>query len=93
MNATRQGARHRIRYRAEVDWLRVLADLRHLGMTDLEVGKRIGVPRRTVAGWKNGGEPRFGDGMALARLWMAMTGKTLDGLPTDTGLAGFRRWT
>jgi len=85
-------ARHRFRPRVRVDWFRVLADLQHLGLTNLDVSQRLNIPNRTVGGWKNeGAEPRHSDGEALLALWREVTGKTRDGHPTQ--MAGFRRFT
>lgn len=88
-NRSRYGARHRGRPRHRVDWFRVLADLQYLGMSNNEAADRMGVPQRTVAGWKEGAEPRHCDGEVLIGLWCEMTGKTRAGLPQE--LAGFRR--
>lgn len=96
-NRSRYGARHHTRYRVRIDVFRILADLRHAGLTDDEVGARVGVPRRTVTGWKSGAEPRLNDGIALVRLWSVITGKAsgpaallIEALPLEE-LAGFRR--
>lgn len=90
-NRSRYGARHRerARIRQRVDWFRVLADLQYLGMSNNEAADRLGIPQRTLAGWKEGAEPRHCDGEALVALWCDMTGKSRAGLPAE--LAGFRR--
>lgn len=86
------GAQHRIRHRAGVDWFRVLADLQFLGLTNLDVSRRLVIPHRTIGGWKEGTEPRHMDGEALIELWCSMTSKTRNALPRRE-LAGFRRFT
>ena len=59
-----------------VDWFRILADLQHLGLSNVCVSKALGVPPRTLGSWKNdGSEPRYSDGDALIEFWAKTTGR------------------
>lgn len=55
-----------------VDWFRVLDDLRRTGLRFDDVSDGTGIPRATLAGYKNlDVEPKHADGTALLRLWRA----------------------
>lgn len=56
--------------RSGVDWLSVIQDLERTGLSDFEISNRLGIPRSTLMGFKNGGvEPRYCDGERLLALW------------------------
>lgn len=59
--------------REGVNWFRVLVDLSQLGYSVADVGRKINLPRTTIVGWRNGAEPRFGDGEKLLRLWIELS--------------------
>lgn len=52
-----------------VDWFRVLAELRRVGLSQCEVARRLSLPRNRVKHWANGKAPRYEDGRALLLLW------------------------
>ena len=64
------------------DWFAILTDLQHAGKSNAEVARLIDVPRNTVWGWKDGAEPKYGDGSRLLVLWSMETGKGLEARPT-----------
>lgn len=56
---------------SQIDWFRILADLRNSGMSHCDVSRAIGVPRtRIKEWWLNGRSPRFDDGALLVMLWL-----------------------
>lgn len=59
------------------DWFRVLADLRSVGWTEVDVSNRLGVARSTLRGWKAGHEPSHYDGSRLLMLYQDITGRQL----------------
>jgi len=53
-----------------VDWWRVIDDLRRTGLRVEDMSAGTGIPRSTLAGYKNlDVEPKHADGTALLRLW------------------------
>jgi hypothetical protein len=52
-----------------IDWFRILADLRMQGLSLYAVSDETGIPRKTLDGYRNGGEPRHSDGELLLALW------------------------
>lgn len=59
------------------DWFRVLADLRSVGWTEVDVATRLEVARSTLRGWKSGHEPSHYDGSRLLLLYQDITGRQL----------------
>lgn len=56
-----------------VDWFRVICDLSKAGWPESRIAAAINVPKSTLSGWKQGAEPRYGDGQALLDLWSKET--------------------
>lgn len=69
------------------DWFRVLADLRAIGWTEVEVAVHLGMGRTTVRAWKMGHEPNHYDGARLLLLYQDITGRQLIPVvdPTSNG--------
>lgn len=62
---------------SQIDWFRILADLRNAGMNHCQIAKEINVPRtRLKEWWLNGRTPKFDDGALLVLLWLKKTQKT-----------------
>lgn len=59
----------RIARKPPVDWFRILADLRRVGLSQCEVARRIQVPRNRLKHWAEGATPGYDDGRALLMLW------------------------
>lgn len=55
--------------RPPVDWFRVLAELKHSGLSQCAVARIIGVSRSRVKHWSEGSIPGYDDGRALIMLW------------------------
>lgn len=68
-----------------IDWFRIFADLAPLGWNVARIATEIEANRTTVLNWKNvpGTQPRFSDGMALARLWCDLMNQPMDALPRE----------
>ena len=58
-----------IKRQPDVDWFRVLAELRRAGMSQCAVAKAIQVPRDRLKEWARGKSPRYDDGRVLLMLW------------------------
>jgi len=54
---------------ATIDWFRVLADLRGEGIPLDSVSFFTGIPRTSLAFYRDGGEPPFWRGSILLRFW------------------------
>lgn len=54
-----------------IDWFRVIVDLERSGMSQADIGERIGRSQQMVNVYKTvpDAEPRFAVGMALLQLW------------------------
>lgn len=52
-----------------IDWFRLLADLRKLGLTEQHIANETGIPRSTLLGWKQGSQPRHHEGERLIAMW------------------------
>jgi hypothetical protein len=61
-----------------VDWYRVIQQLRHVGLTYDEIGRRLGRGEATVIGWTQGSEPKHADGERLLDLWRATVAPLAD---------------
>lgn len=66
---------------AQVDWFRVISDLKCLGYSTYQIAAATAIPQSTLIGFKSGSEPRFSDGEILIEYYRAMTGKNLDQVP------------
>lgn len=58
-----------------IDWFRIVADLNYRGIRTQAIADKVGVARMTVAGWKDGAEPKHADGEKLLDLWVTVTSK------------------
>ena len=57
----------------QIDWFRVLVELKGRGWTLDSISEAIGVPRTTVHSWTTDqSSPRYIDGIALMDLWDAV---------------------
>jgi hypothetical protein len=59
-----------------VDWWRVIVDLCRAGHTHESIATSIRVGKSTIAGWKEGSEPRHKDGEVLIEMWVEVTGNS-----------------
>lgn len=66
-----------------VDWFRIVADLKRLGLSARDVERRTGIPKSTLISWTGAlaSEPRHQSGEALIALWVQVTGLSRDHLP------------
>lgn len=67
--------------RVQVDWFRIICDLKAAGCSTFEVSRDTAIPQSTLIGYKGGAEPKYGDGEILIEYYRFMTGKTLDEVP------------
>lgn len=54
-----------------MDWFRILADLRKVGITNAEVCRRTNIPPSTLQHYKEGRIPRYDDGVAILAVYHA----------------------
>ena len=64
-----------------VDWFAVLCDLKRCGFAAQGVAEEIGVAKSTLFGWKQGAEPKHGDGERLIAFWCRASGRDRGDLP------------
>ncbi len=67
--------------RCTVDWFRLLCDLKRFDFSHNDIFRITSIPIGTLAGYKQGAEPRHTDGEKLIKLWCAVTGGSRDDLP------------
>jgi len=66
----------------KIDWFRVIADLNSRGYTYTDIAVAVnGVTRNTVAYWRDGGTPKYEDGVCLLELWMQVKGESQECAP------------
>ncbi|MBJ9594313.1 hypothetical protein BLA50215_07041 [Burkholderia lata] len=66
-----------------VDWFRVLEDVRRADFTLAEIAQYTQIPRTTLLGYRNlGAEPKHYAGVTLLKLWAQVTGNAPDQAPT-----------
>ena len=53
----------------QVDWFRVVTELRGRGHSLETISKAIDVPKSTIHRWTDGAVPNYTDGLALMDLW------------------------
>ncbi|UWX04609.1 hypothetical protein H1235_07960 [Pseudoxanthomonas sp. NC8] len=53
-----------------IDWFRVLADLQRAGVPMQSLSRLLHIPYSTIAGWRQGSEPKFIDGERLLQAWV-----------------------
>jgi len=71
-------------YRAHprIDWFRIFADLKAVGISIDQINADLKIPRSTLLGWKNiGAEPKFRDGELFLNYWQQKTGNDFDHVP------------
>ena len=57
----------------QIDWPRLLIELQSHGFGVVRVAEALNLPRQTVQAWRSSGaEPRYGSGIALVRLFLAV---------------------
>lgn len=69
-----------------IEWFKVLVELQNHNLPVESVAKHIEVAKSTVLGWKQGAEPRHGDGELLLALWEHVTGRSRTTAPRITPL-------
>lgn len=68
-----------------IDWFQVFVDLGRLGFSAQGVAEAIRVPKSTLLGWKQGAEPKHGDGEKLIAFWCQASGNDRGSLPLVSG--------
>ncbi len=68
-----------------IDWFQVISDLGPRGFPSQLVADSIGVAKSTLLGWKQGAEPKHGDGERLAAFWCRVMDRPRDALPKVAG--------
>lgn len=61
--------------RLSIDWFQIITELTRQGFSSKAIANRIGVPKSTLLGWKQGSEPRYSDGHRLIGFWCDTTGR------------------
>lgn len=64
-----------------IDWFRVITDLGRCGIPSQLIADSIGVAKSTLLGWKQGAEPKHGDGEKLVAFWCQVTERPREALP------------
>ena len=59
----------------QVDWFRVITELRGRGYSLATLSVAIDVPRSSINNWTNGITPNYTDGLALIDLWTDVMSK------------------
>lgn len=67
--------------RCAVDWFRLLCDLKKFDFSHNDIKNMTGIPVGTLAGYKQGAEPKHADGEKLVKLWCNVTGGSRLDLP------------
>lgn len=68
---------------APINWPAVLADLCAGRLSTYAVAAMIGVPRGTLRRWIDGSLPNHDDGERVIAVWVKVTGKQREALPTE----------
>ena len=68
-----------------IDWFAVFCDLNRRGISVQGVAEEIGVPKSTLLGWKQGAEPKHGDGERLIGFWCRVMERQREALPLVSG--------
>jgi len=71
-----------------IDWFQVISDLGRRGFPLQLIAESIGVAKSTLIGWKQGAEPKHGDGEKLVGFWCRVMEKPRDDLP----MVGIDAW-
>lgn len=64
-----------------IDWFQVISDLGRRGFPSQLIADSIGVAKSTLLGWKQGAEPKHGDGEKLIAFWCRVMDRQRDALP------------
>lgn len=64
-----------------IDWFQVISDLGRRGFPSQLIADSIGVAKSTLLGWKQGAEPKHGDGEKLIAFWCRVTERQREALP------------
>ena len=64
-----------------IDWFQVISDLGRRGFPSQLIADSIGVAKSTLLGWKQGAEPKHGDGEKLIAFWCQASWKDRGALP------------
>lgn len=65
-----------------IDWFRIVADLRKVGVSRSVVCKELDIPRSTLQGWCDQiGNPRLEPGMRLINYWCKKCGRKVEETP------------
>lgn len=67
--------------RLSIDWFQIITELTRQGFSSKAIADRIGVPKSTLLGWKQGSEPRYSEGQRLIEFWSEITGRQAHALP------------
>lgn len=65
-----------------IDWFRILTQLKAEGWSLYAVSHFTGIPRTTLHGYKQGGQPSYHHGTILLRYWAQTCGTEVDAAPT-----------
>ena len=65
-----------------INWFAVICELQKNGVSARKIGRIIGCSNQTVCNWRDGQQPRYGDGKKLVDLWILITGRHENELPT-----------
>lgn len=66
---------------ARTDWFQVIIDLSWRGIVLQKISGSIGVPKSTILGWKQGAEPKHGEGEKMISLWCRVMDRPREALP------------
>ena len=64
-----------------IDWFQVINDLGRRGFPLQLIADSVDVAKSTVHGWKQGAEPKHGDGERLIAFWCRASGRDRGDLP------------
>lgn len=64
-----------------IEWFRVISDITRAGIPMMQIAKELGVSKSAVFGWKQGAEPKHGDGESLVALWCKVMAQDKSKLP------------
>jgi hypothetical protein len=59
---------HQFIYQPEIDWSKLMLELRAKGFSPNRVATTLGVSHVATLNWLKGGEPKYGNGSALLEL-------------------------
>lgn len=66
-----------------VCWPALLGDLCAGRMSTYAVAELLDVPRSTLRGWIDGSQPNHADGERVIAVWIRVTGKSRELVPTE----------